>query len=398
MKGHLEVAQVLQDVVDKQMGEPDLNDCKQLMVFTGLFTALGYLSKIDRKVSEEEISFVDNLMNEMTLDMEQRQQAKDLFRMGKQIPDIGLTALLSNLKNECNNNSKILNTLITILMQLAHLDGIISQRSRLAIEKISAQLGINKATLDEIESKLSTGSHHQKRGSWPKQDQQSRKDSQSQRDKETADFNHRDSKLAIISADLFKVIGYLAKIDGRISREEIKATTELMSEMELDTHQRDYVEDLFRRGKHLSETEIIDLINELKNKHSNTPELLNIFVMILMGIAYADGDMDNLEQEAIIVIAGQLDLDPTNLDIIHTAVCSELQNGRSCLDLQDAYRMLGVSDAASHGEIRKVYLNLLKTYHPDALQSKGLPREMVIFGQRLSQKFNAAYERIKTAD
>jgi len=330
--------------------------------------------------------------------MEQRQQAKDLFRMGKQIPDIGLTALLSNLKNECNNNSKILNTLITILMQLAHLDGIISQRSRLAIEKISAQLGINKATLDEIESKLSTGSHHQKRGSWPKQDQQSRKDSQSQRDKETADFNHRDSKLAIISADLFKVIGYLAKIDGRISREEIKATTELMSEMELDTHQRDYVEDLFRRGKHLSETEIIDLINELKNKHSNTPELLNIFVMILMGIAYADGDMDNLEQEAIIVIAGQLDLDPTNLDIIHTAVCSELQNGRSCLDLQDAYRMLGVSDAASHGEIRKVYLNLLKTYHPDALQSKGLPREMVIFGQRLSQKFNAAYERIKTAD
>ncbi len=58
----------------------------------------------------------------------------------------------------------------------------------------------------------------------------------------------------------------------------------------------------------------------------------------------------------------------------------------------------GVSDAASRGEIRKVYLNLLKTYHPDALQSKGLPREMVIFGQRLSQKFNAAYERIKTAD
>ena len=116
--------------------------------------------------------------------------------------------------------------------------------------------------------------------------------------------------------------------------------------------------------------------------------------MILMEIAYSDGNMTNPEQQMIRAIAVQLGLDEIALNSIEATVCCELQNIKY-LDLHDAYKMLGVSDAASHRDIKQAYRNLLKTYHPDALQSKGLPKEMLVFGKRLSQTFNLAYDRIK---
>ena len=100
------------------------------MMFTSLFTALGYLSKLDGKVSQEEIGFAASLMNEMQLDGEQCRQAEDLFRMGKQAPAIALTSLLSNLKNECKDDSESLYELMKTLMQLVYLDNDVSEQER----------------------------------------------------------------------------------------------------------------------------------------------------------------------------------------------------------------------------------------------------------------------------
>lgn len=113
-----------------------------------------------------------------------------------------------------------------------------------------------------------------------------------------------------------------------------------------------------------------------------------------MGIAYSDGDMTDPEQQMIRTIAMQLSLDEIVLNSIEAAVYCELQNSKY-LGLHDAYKMIGISDAASHHRTKQAYGNLLKTCHPDALQSKGLPKEMLIFGKRLSQTFNLDFDRIK---
>ena len=372
---HKEVVKVLEDAASRKTRDSDPDDCKSsVMFFTSLFTALGYLSKVDGKVSQEEISFVANAMNEMQLDAEQRRQAEDLFRMGKQAPAIALMTLLSNLKNDYKNDYQSLQEFMKNLVQLVYVDNVISEQEQLAIKEIATQLGIEQSVLNAIEDSLL---------SKPKDDQG-----------RTSPNPSKHSKLTKISADLFEINGYLAKLDGRISREEVQAITGLINEMQLETDQRRQAENLFRRGKQASEENMLTLVSNLQEQYHETPEVLNILVMILMQVAYADGDMTDSEQQMIRTIAMQLSLDEIALSIIEVAVCCPIQNTKY-LDLHDAYKIIGVSDAASHLDIKKAWISLLKTYHPDALQAKGLPKEMLVFGKRLSQTFNLAYDRIK---
>ena len=167
-----------------------------------------------------------------------------------------------------------------------------------------------------------------------------------------------------------------------------------MNEMQLGIDQRCQAEDLFRRGKQSSDAKMTTLVSDLRDQYHETPEVLNILIMVLMQVAYSDGDMTDPEQTMIRTIAVQLNLDQITLDIMETVIYCKFQNVKY-LDLQDAYKIIGISDAASHGDIKQTYRNLLKIYHPDALQSRGLPKEMLVFGTRLSQIFNLAYDRIK---
>ena len=391
-QGHKEVIKVLQAAVSRKTRSSDPGNRKSSVMLNSLFAALGYLAKADGKVTQEEISFVTNLMNEMQLNTEQRRQAEELFRMGKQAPAIALPVLLSELKNEYKNNSKSLEKSMKILMHLVYLKRVISEQERLAIKEIATQLKISKSVLDDIEASLLSKSKDDKGSTSSNRSQHSKRDHQSARKSETANINY--SKLVKISADLFEISGYLAKLDGRISREEIKAITSLMDEMQLERNQRRQAENLFRRGKQASEEAMITLVSNLQDQYHETPEVLNILVMILMEIAYSDGDMTDPEQQMIRTIAMRLNLDEISLDVIEVAVCCPIQNIKY-LDLDDAYKMIGVSDAASHHDIKKARLRLLRTYHPDALQAKGLPKEMLVFGKRLSQTFNLAYDRIK---
>ena len=387
---HKEVVKVLQAAESRKARDSDTGDRRSLTMFMSLFTVLGYLSKVDGKVSQEEIGFAANLMNTMQLNAEQRRQAEDLFRMGKQLPAIALSVPFYNLKNEYKNDPETQYRLMEILMQFIYLDHVISEQKRLAIKEIAAQLGIAKSVLDAIEVSFFSKSKDNKKNTSSNQNQHSKRSNQSTEKAKTS--NH--SKLVKISAALFEISGYLAKLDGKISREEITAITNLMDEMQLDRDQRCQAKDLFHRGKQASEEKMLALVSNLQDQYHETPEVLNILVMILMQVAWSDGDMADPEQQMIRIIAMQLSLNEIALNSIEAAVCCELQNIKY-LDLHDAYKMIGISDAASHHHIKQAYRNLLKTYHPDALHSKGLPKEMLVFGKRLSQTFNLAYDRIK---
>ena len=153
-QGHNEVVTVLQAAESGKPHDSDPSNRRSLMMFTSLFTALGYLSKVDGKTSQKEINFTANLMNEMHLDAEHRRQAEDLFRMGKQAPDIALSTLLGNLKNEYKNDSESLHHLMKTLMQLVYLDNVTSKQKQLAVQGVATQLGIAKPILDSIESSL----------------------------------------------------------------------------------------------------------------------------------------------------------------------------------------------------------------------------------------------------
>jgi|SaaInl8_200m_RNA_FD_contig_51_844180_length_1675_multi_6_in_0_out_0_3 DnaJ like chaperone protein len=72
---------------------------------------------------------------------------------------------------------------------------------------------------------------------------------------------------------------------------------------------------------------------------------------------------------------------------------SYYQSGNS---MKDPYEVLGVNRQDSFESIKKAYRKLVKKFHPDNIQSKGLDEEFMHFAKQRMQEINTAYETIKS--
>lgn len=205
----------------------------------------------------------------------------------------------------------------------------------------------------------------------------------------------RAPELPKILANLFEISGYIVKNIKTSQESSTKAIKTLMNKMGLEIDQQYQAENLFHQGKQASEEKIKNLIIDLKDQYHEKPEILNVFVMILMEFTYlvATNNVNMIGQikKTIKTVTMQLDFNQTTLDSIEVIVRVKSQNLRD-LDLKDIYKMIGISGSSSHpNTIKKVARNLRKTYHPDALRRKGIPQEMLVFGSQLSQTLNSTY-------
>ena len=64
------------------------------------------------------------------------------------------------------------------------------------------------------------------------------------------------------------------------------------------------------------------------------------------------------------------------------------------IELNEAYRILGISASASDAEIKSAWRKKVLEFHPDKVQAKGLPEAFVAFANEQSRKLNQAYETI----
>lgn len=62
-------------------------------------------------------------------------------------------------------------------------------------------------------------------------------------------------------------------------------------------------------------------------------------------------------------------------------------------DKEDPYVILGVEHGVSDGELKKVYRDLVKEHHPDALIARGVPEDLVKIAEHRMAVINDAYER-----
>jgi len=194
----------------------------------------------------------------------------------------------------------------------------------------------------------------------------------------------------------FGTMGYIAKSDGQVSRNEIFVAEDVMRQMRLDTRQKQVAQRLFNEGKK-PDFPFRDVLQQFRVECHRRRNLLQMFLEIQVAMALSDGTLDPGESRILQEAADILGFSEAEYRGIlermqaQRHVHSQQQAGMS---LDDAYQLLGVDRHASDQEVKKAYRRQMNQHHPDKLVSKGLPEEMMELANKKVQDIRNAYDTV----
>jgi DnaJ like chaperone protein len=203
----------------------------------------------------------------------------------------------------------------------------------------------------------------------------------------------------------FRVMGYLAKADGRVSEREIAAARGVMSELHLNPAQIRAAIDYFTVGKQPNFNPAEEL-TALRQACQGRPELLRVFLEIQVRAALSGNNLEGPVRDLIARVAARLGVSNLELAQIETVLrirtgsfhhsYTRSNNGGGGVEqLEQAYKVLETTATASKAEIVKAYRRQLSRHHPDKLKANGLPDSMIEHAKQRTQQIIEAYELIR---
>lgn len=211
----------------------------------------------------------------------------------------------------------------------------------------------------------------------------------------------------------FAIMGYIAKSDGRVTEHEIAAARQVISHLGLTGNAKERAIKCFYRGKR-SDFDFNATMAQLRQSCGRRPMLLRAFLEYQMHMANADGHMSPQKRAVLQQIYQQLGIRGFNFHQYEQQSRAEQNYQRyyghqggsyqqrpsgytSRSQLDDAYKILGVSQSASKDDVKKAYRRQMSQNHPDKLVAKGLPPEMIKLANEKTSQIKKAYETIKAA-
>jgi DnaJ like chaperone protein len=181
----------------------------------------------------------------------------------------------------------------------------------------------------------------------------------------------------------FRVMGHIAKADGRVSEQEIAAARAVMSELRLTPEMVQAAIECFTEGKQRD----FDLKTELEE--------------IQVRAALAGNNMEGPARLALTRTAALLGVSVLELAQIEAVL--RIRGGAFARgpsrnvneQLEQAYRVLECTASSTDEEIRKAYRRQLSRHHPDKLKANGLPESMIEHAKQRTQQIIEAYELIR---
>jgi DnaJ like chaperone protein len=206
----------------------------------------------------------------------------------------------------------------------------------------------------------------------------------------------------------FRVMGYVAKADGRVSEQEIAAARAVMTDLRLGQAQVREAIALFTAGKQPG----FDLAAELAGLRSacrGRPDILRIFLEIQVRAALAGNNLEGPVRPIMSRIAAGTRVSGFELAQIEAVLRIQRGGGfyrerpgngaagasATAEALGQAYRVLETTASASDAEVVKAYRRQLNRHHPDKLKANGLPESMVGHAKQRTQQIIEAYELIR---
>ncbi|MBS0389095.1 MAG: co-chaperone DjlA [Proteobacteria bacterium] len=215
---------------------------------------------------------------------------------------------------------------------------------------------------------------------------------------------------------VFRVMGHVAKADGRVSEQEIAAARTVMAALRLNPEQVRQAIGYFGEGKQ-ADFSIEAALAELRPLLRAYPQLAQFFMEIQLQAALAGGGLSAAPRARLVRAANLLGLGSDDFMRLEALMRWRMQGGAAGARaggggggfgpggsaaaeadrLRQAYALLETTANASDEQVVKAYRRQMSRNHPDKLQANGLPESMLERAKERTQQIQAAYELVRAA-
>lgn len=211
----------------------------------------------------------------------------------------------------------------------------------------------------------------------------------------------------------FRVMGHIAKADGRVSEQEIASARAVMHALRLNEAQIHSAINYFTEGKQAG-FDVEAALRQLRAAIAPYPDLAYFFMEIELQAALAGNGMPQLVRARLKRAAAVLGVSAADFARMESLLRFRMGAGAagpgsyggkggngafagvaSEERLAQAYSVLAVDPAMSDEQITKAYRRLMSRHHPDKLMANGLPESMLERAKERAQQIQAAYELIR---
>lgn len=194
---------------------------------------------------------------------------------------------------------------------------------------------------------------------------------------------------------MFLSMGKLAKMDGRVTTEEIKYATSIMRLMGLSNSEKKKAIELFQEGKKRSSepSEFVDKLVYLIGRGSPLAEL---FLKTQCRLAFVKGTLRLREKVYLRSLAEILGFKKSQLNDIFCEIGGIIENdfNKDNSPQRDACRVLQLEPEAQGSDIKKAYLRMMSKYHPDKVAQDNLTNESLKNLRKKVVEIRNAYESL----
>jgi len=195
-------------------------------------------------------------------------------------------------------------------------------------------------------------------------------------------LDRMNDRQVVFTIALISLAAKMTRADGMVSPIEVQAVQDVLRVPESEQANMARVFNLAQEdvaGFDSYARQVVDI-------YADSPQMLEDVLDVLFYIAYADGHLHPAEQQFLEIVAGIFNIADSDFKRLQA---------RHDADVRDPYAILGVSRHADDATVRSVWLQAVRDNHPDQLQARGLPPEMMHIATDRMAAINEAWETIR---
>ncbi len=199
---------------------------------------------------------------------------------------------------------------------------------------------------------------------------------------------------------LFQTMGHLAKADGRVTEDEIRAVRTLMNRLGLGPVEVRQAIAWFESGK-ATTFPLKSTLRQIRGESARKAESRALFVRLLMEVALSKANLHQRERAMLWIVCTELEIGRVEFAQLEAMLRAQRGFRRSAAGDADArrvtaaYAALGVEKSSTNDEIKKAYRRLMNKNHPDKLSGNNPDQAAITEAERRTREVRSAYEMLK---